>query len=83
MKETARRDARFYRARAERCYRLARQYPDLLGVEIVLATVGSGLTEMAEKIERGSEPAGTCEKTTRAQQRRGRKARENGVGWPK
>jgi hypothetical protein len=35
MQDLARRAARVYRARAERCYRLAREAPDFLGTEIM------------------------------------------------
>ena len=50
MKDTARRAARLYRARAERCYRLARECPDVLGMEIMTG-VGNGLLEKARRLE--------------------------------
>jgi hypothetical protein len=51
MNEIAKRAARLYRARAERCYRLARECPDFLGTEI-MAGVGNELLEKARKLER-------------------------------
>lgn len=51
MRDAARSAARFYRARAERCYRVARQCPDSLGMEIMTA-VGNGLIEKAHRLER-------------------------------
>jgi hypothetical protein len=51
MDETARRAARHYRARAERCYRLARESPDFLGMEIMTG-LGNGLLEKAQRLER-------------------------------
>jgi hypothetical protein len=50
MRDVATRAARLYRARAERCYRLARQCPDSLGIEIMTA-VGNGLLEKARRLE--------------------------------
>jgi len=51
MNEIARRAARRYRARAESCYRLARECPDFLGVEI-MTSLGNGLLEKARRLER-------------------------------
>jgi len=51
MKDIARRAARRYRARAERCYGLAREAPDFLGVEI-MTSLGNGLLEKARRLER-------------------------------
>jgi hypothetical protein len=50
MDEIARRAARRYRARAERCYRLARECPDALGMEIMTG-IGNGLLEKARRLE--------------------------------
>jgi hypothetical protein len=51
MRDTARKAAHFYRARAERCYRLARECPDALGMEIMTG-IGNGLIEKARRLER-------------------------------
>ena len=51
MRDAATRAARFYRAPAERCYRLAQQCSDTLGMEIMTA-VGNGLIEKACRLER-------------------------------
>jgi len=51
MKDTASRAAGLYRARAERCYRLARESPDFLGTEIMTG-IGNGLLEKAQRLER-------------------------------
>ena len=50
MKDIALRAARRYRARAERCYHLARESPDVLGMEIMTG-VGNGLLEKARRLE--------------------------------
>jgi hypothetical protein len=50
MRDAARRAARLYRARAERCYRLARRCPDSLGMEI-MTVMGNGLLEKALRLE--------------------------------
>jgi hypothetical protein len=50
MKDTASRAAGLYRARAERCYRLARESPDFLGTEIMTG-IGNGLLEKARRLE--------------------------------
>ena len=59
MKDTARSAARLYRARAERCYRIARESPDFLGTEIMTG-IGNGLLEKAQRLEQragiGREP---------------------------
>ena len=51
MKDTTVSTARLYRARAERCYRLARESPDFLGTEIMTG-IGNGLLEKAQRLER-------------------------------
>ena len=51
MNDVARRAARRYRARAERCYGLARECPDFLGIEI-MTSLGNGLLEKARRLER-------------------------------
>jgi hypothetical protein len=50
MRDAAKRAAHLYRARAERCYRVARQCADSLGMEIMTA-VGNGLLEKARRLE--------------------------------
>ena len=50
MKDMAIRAARLYRTRAERCYRLARESPDFLSMEI-MAGIGNGLLEKARRLE--------------------------------
>ncbi|TMJ47536.1 MAG: hypothetical protein E6G84_13000 [Alphaproteobacteria bacterium] len=61
MKDTTVSTARLYRARAERCYRLARESPDFLGTEIMTG-IGNGLLEEAQRleqragVERGQKP---------------------------
>ena len=51
MQDLARRAARVYRVRAERCYRLAREAPDFLGTEIMTG-LGNELLEKARRLER-------------------------------
>jgi hypothetical protein len=46
-----------YRARAERCYRLARESRDFLGMEIMTG-IGNGLLEKARRLEQRADLGG-------------------------
>jgi hypothetical protein len=50
MREIARRAAQRYRVRAENCYRLARECPESLGMEI-MTRLGNELVAKAQRLE--------------------------------
>jgi len=83
MKETARRDARFTAPGRSAAIGWRGSTPICWGSRSSSPRSAAASRRWPRRSSAARNPPGPARKRRGAQQRRGRKARENGVGWPK